>query len=68
MATEQVTSEYLVFLNSEAILQSKSRTEKLLKYAQRADIGAVVGYFSGSVTHNADFGMIMPTIVKLMEK
>lgn len=27
-----------------------------------------IGYFSGSITHNSDFKMIMPAIIKIMEK
>ena len=43
MAAERATGEYLVFLDSEAVLQSKKWTEELLMYAQRADVGVVGG-------------------------
>ena len=43
LAAERATGEYLVFLNSEAVIQSKKWTEELLMYAQRPDVGIVGG-------------------------
>ena len=49
-------------------------SEKMLKYSKRAYSNVVkdeekiiMGYFSGSITHNADFELIMPVIKKIME-
>ena len=50
-------------------------SEKMLKYSKRAYSNVVkdenkiiMGYFSGSITHNADFELIMPVIKEIMEK
>lgn len=51
-----VASEEMVKLSEEA-LREPHDNEKI-----------IMGYFSGSITHNSDFELIMPTIVKLLEK
>ena len=49
-------SEEMVKLSKEAI--KRKEESQIVK----------LGYFSGSITHNADFQMILPVIVRLMEK
>ena len=48
-------------------------SEKMLKYSERArktikkdSEKILLGYFSGSITHNSDFEMILPVIKKIM--
>ena len=49
-------------------------SEQMTFYSQRAldekrdDSKIIMGYFSGSITHNADFELIKPTIVKLLSE
>ena len=43
-------------------------SEKAYKESKYADEYVRLGYFSGSITHNADFDLILPTIIKIMEK
>lgn len=52
-----VASEEMLALSEKA---NKEKTVKLDK--------VVLGYFSGSITHNADFELILPAIVNVMEK
>ena len=30
--------------------------------------GVTIGYFSGSITHNTDFELIVPALLRIMEK
>lgn len=48
-------SEEMVKLSKEAVKGKKAENQNVK-----------LGYFSGSITHNADFQMILPTIIKLM--
>lgn len=50
-------------------------SEKMLKYSERAyktvvheDNKVILGYFSGSITHNSDFQMILPAIINIMSR
>lgn len=52
-----VASEKMAELSLRALKQVKKDNEKI-----------VIGYLSGSITHNADFNLIMPTIKKIMAK
>ena len=49
-------SEAMVALSNAALI-NKTSHEKIR-----------LGYFSGSITHNADFEMILPVIIKMMKK
>ena len=47
----------------------------MLKYSERAKANVqkekdkiILGYFSGSITHNSDFEMILPAIKKVMQE
>ena len=55
-------------------LKEKNRTEDVIistspkvKVPKRCDGEIRIGYFSGSITHNADFAMVMPAIISVME-
>lgn len=45
-----------------------SLSDAAVKAVQRDSSRIVMGYFSGSDTHNADFQMIMPALQKIMSK
>ncbi len=51
-----VASEKMVQLSEKAISQKKYDDNKV-----------IMGYFSGSITHNQDFNIIMPAIIELMD-
>ena len=50
---------------SEAMVQY---SEKALNTINKEEDKIVIGYLSGTITHNDDFKMIMPIIVKLLKK
>lgn len=45
-----------------------ARSNDAIKSVKRKDGIITLGYFSGSITHNEDFEMILPTLVALMKK
>lgn len=56
-------------------INRNTASEKMVEYSLEAlnnvqkDFSKVIlGYLSGSITHNADFEMILPTIVKIMNE
>jgi glycosyltransferase involved in cell wall biosynthesis len=52
-----VASDEMAYLSTKAIQEVKRDDSKL-----------VIGYFSGSITHNEDFEIVLPSLVKLLEK
>ncbi len=58
-----------VFINrnvasDEMVAHSQAALENLVKDKSRVTLG----YFSGSITHNDDFKLVLPSLVKLLEK
>lgn len=51
-------------------LSEKAYQERLLKAKAKKEIPHTIklGYFSGSITHNADFEMILPAVEKILGK
>ena len=63
--------DVLPYLNKEELLSQKSlySYEKAKeKSEQRSQSGIRIGYFSGSITHNDDFDMIRPALIKILKK
>ncbi|MEG2044909.1 MAG: glycosyltransferase [Clostridia bacterium] len=52
-----VASNEMVMLSNKALLEVTHDNSKVK-----------IGYFSGSITHNADFELILPILIKLMEE
>ena len=52
-----VASEEMVALSNKALTKVKKDSDKI-----------ILGYFSGSITHNPDFEMIIPALQKIFEK
>lgn len=59
----------------EVFVNRNVASEKMAELSIRAtknivkdDSKVVIGYLSGSITHNADFELILPTITKIMKK
>ena len=44
------------------------RSLEALRYVQKDESKIVIGYFSGSITHNEDFELVLPSLVKLLKK
>lgn len=56
-----------VFINrNTASEQMYELSERALRNKKRTDSKFNIGYFSGSITHNADFALILPAVVKFM--
>ncbi len=60
---------------SDVFVNRNVASEKMVKYSERAILNndkkenkLVLGYFSGSITHNADFQLILPIISEIMGK
>ena len=54
-----------------ALLQSKNQTQPerpLQDEGIEQSPGVILGYFSGSLTHNADFEMIKPAVLRILEE
>jgi glycosyltransferase involved in cell wall biosynthesis len=61
------TSE--VFINPNVASDEMVRhSTAAIKHVSKDSSRIVMGYFSGSITHNEDFEIILPNIVKLLEK
>ena len=57
-----------VFLNrNTASERMYALSEHALKTSRRSDQEFRIGYFSGSITHNADFALILPAVRRFME-
>lgn len=69
LATElkKFTSE--VFINRNVASDEMARHSfSALKHVKKDPSRVVMGYFSGSITHNEDFALILPSIVALLKK
>lgn len=53
-----VASEYMIKISEDAWKRNSNKEENIVK----------IGYFSGSITHNPDFAIVLPALVRLMEK
>lgn len=74
--TEQLKEEMekelpFVYINrncaSEEMLAISENVRKK-KYSEEKRKEVIIGYFSGSLTHNSDFEMIMPALIRLMDR
>jgi len=45
-----------------------AKSNHAIKNISRDDDVVTIGYFSGSITHNEDFEMVLPSLVELMKK
>lgn len=73
-STERLATE-LKSYTSEVFVNRNVASDEMIRYAlrasahtQRDDSKVIMGYFSGSITHNEDFELILPSIVRLLEK
>ena len=54
-----VASEEMWKLSEEALIKKENRTK---------DNNIIIGYFSGSITHNSDIEMIRPVLIKILKE
>ncbi len=73
-STERLQKEMSKHLK-EVHINRNVASEEMVKYSQLALEGVqkdsnkiIMGYLSGSITHNDDFKLIMPSIIKLLKK
>ena len=73
-STERLQAEMGKHLK-EVYVNRNVMSEEMVKYSQEAltkvvkdDMKIVIGYLSGSITHNDDFKLIMPSIINVLKK
>ena len=54
---KNVASEKMLELSIDAVKEVKKDEDKI-----------VIGYLSGSITHNPDFNLVLPSLIKIMDK
>lgn len=72
--TKRLQKEMSKYLK-DVVINRNVASEEMIKYSEKAlksvsfldENRIVMGYLSGSITHNDDFKLIMPAIIKLME-
>lgn len=58
-----------VFINRNVASEKMAELSiRALKNCNKDDSKVIIGYLSGSITHNADFELILPTLKKIMKK
>lgn len=70
--TERLASELNKYV-PEVFINRNTASERMYELSEkvvrdREDDEVRIGYFSGSITHNDDFLLVMPSLCKLMEK
>lgn len=63
--------DFLPHLSSGEVPKQEKKAYALSKRrheAKKHHDSVVIGYFSGSITHNADFELVVPSLCRLMEK
>lgn len=76
ITTTERLAEELSHYVSEVFINRNTASEKMYAYSEEArrrkpkkpDEQVDIGYFSGSITHNTDFEMIMPVLVRVMRE
>ena len=73
-STERLQTEMGKHLK-EVYINRNVASEEMIKYSQEAlktvkkdNSKVIMGYLSGSITHNDDFKLIMPSIIKILKK
>lgn len=72
--TERLAAELKSYVRGVCINRNTASDEmarrsiEALSHIQKDDSKVVMGYFSGSITHNDDFELILPAIIRLFEK
>lgn len=65
---EELGMEVFVNRNTASDEMYMLSEEALSKKSERKDQEVRIGYFSGSITHNADVAMIIPVLAKIMKR
>ena len=62
--------DVLPYLEADKVPKKKKKLQKraIERAAERKKHGVSLAYFSGSLTHNDDFILIQPALIRLMEK
>lgn len=73
-STERLQTEMKYYLK-DVYVNRNVASDEMIKYSERALVNIqkdnskiIMGYLSGSITHNDDFKIIMPTIIKLLKE
>ncbi len=72
ITTTEVLADELKKHVKEVFINRNNASERMLelslKTTKRDDDKIIMGYLSGSITHNPDFEMIKPSVIKIMEE
>ena len=75
ITTTSALAQELKYYVDDVYINRNVASEKMLKYSERAyktaiheENKVILGYFSGSITHNSDFQMILPAIINVMRR
>ena len=77
ITTTECLKEELEKYVPEVFINRNRASDEMMKYSEQAlngkrrapeDDAVVIGYFSGSITHNADIEMILPVLQKILAK
>ena len=73
--TEQLQEELQKYTKGEVLINRNTASDEMVKMSNLAlesvkkdNDKIIVGYFSGSITHNEDFELVIPSLVKLFKK
>lgn len=73
--TEALQKELSHYLDGEVYINRNVASDEIQSYSQKAlqtvikdPHKVIIGYFSGSITHNEDFEMVMPSLIKILQK
>lgn len=75
ITTTEVLSDELKKYDKEVYINRNVASDEMvahslsaLKTVERDKNKVVIGYFSGSITHNEDFEMVLPSLIRLLDK
>lgn len=75
MTTTECLATELKHYTKEVFINRNVASDEMIRYAQgalkqvqRDNSKIVLGYFSGSITHNEDFELVLPSLVRLLKK
>mgnify|MGYP002507951327 CR=1 FL=1 len=62
------SDQALDMLAGKKIATERQRSSRLYQYLEKKDGQISLGYFSGSITHNDDFAIVLPVITRIMRE
>lgn len=73
--TERLRDELSKYIDGEVFINRNVASDEMVLHSQTAlknvakdSSRVIIGYFSGSITHNDDFNLVLPSLMKLFER